>query len=81
MSVENYLQYGVDTASFSNEAANRIRTALMETRHPLDVVVVELGIMQEDVLAKLFSGYLEVPVQADPMGQADPVMSDRLGQD
>jgi general secretion pathway protein E len=48
-----------ETAALSESAAKRLLSAHAATGHAFDTVVVELGLMREETLARAFAGYFE----------------------
>jgi general secretion pathway protein E len=58
--IEGFLASLMEAGALSDQAARRLLSALAATGHPLDTVVVELGLMREETLARAFAEYIGV---------------------
>jgi general secretion pathway protein E len=58
--VEGFIASLTEAGTLSDSSARRLLSALAATGHALDTVVVELGLMREDALARAFADYMGV---------------------
>ena len=68
---DDFVASMVSSGRISREAARRLMAAYAETGQPFDTVVVELGLMREDVLASELSNYFQTSLVGTAVDIAD----------
>jgi general secretion pathway protein E len=81
MTVDKFVDSLVESGVFTAEAARRLTTAHAATSHPFDTVVIELGLMREDALARALAGYFGTEFVEAPDKYADIGVIESLGLD
>ncbi|KSV75907.1 hypothetical protein N185_15795 [Sinorhizobium sp. GW3] len=63
------------------EAALRVETAYRASKQPIDVILRELGLMQDAMIAEELGRYLSIACRERPIDFSDNALIDRLGAD
>jgi general secretion pathway protein E len=75
----DFVQSLVESAVLQQGAASRLLAAVEATGHPLDAVMIELGLMREEVFAKAVAAFLQCRFVEQPGGMADAERAKALG--
>jgi general secretion pathway protein E len=78
--IESFVEDLVAKGVFTAEAARRLLSAHAATSHPFDTVVIELGLMREDDLARALAAHFETDFVDTPGNVADMAAIEALGQ-
>jgi general secretion pathway protein E len=74
-------EYLVGKSVINAAGLSRTLAALTSTNHPLDTVLIELGLVREDRLYEHFAGFLDIPALAELDVEPDLEVLDRVGID
>ncbi len=74
-------KYLIDRAVINQGGLSRALAALDSTNHPLDTVLIELGLVREDKLYEYLAGFLDIPALAELNVEPDRNALDRIGID
>jgi general secretion pathway protein E len=79
--VKGFIAGLTEAGALSESAARRLLSAHAATGHSFDTVVVELGLMREDALARAFAGYFEVEAVEQFLADIDRERVREIGLD
>lgn len=79
--VENFISFLIASNVFNDATGKRLLTALNATGHPLDTVVIELGLMREEVLARAMANYLKIELSDQLPAKVDIGVAQTIGVD
>jgi general secretion pathway protein E len=67
----DFIDYARSTGVLNESSASRLAAVLAATNHPIDSVIIELGLMREDALARCFADHLQLNYINQPSLIAD----------
>lgn len=76
---EQFVQYLTGNGHLTLEAAQRVRTAVASTGHPIDIVIRELGLIPEGTFARELATFLETDLLADFSAADNEILLTRVG--
>lgn len=76
---EGFVGYLVSEDILPESSGKRLLSAYEVTGHAFDTIVIELGLMREEVLARLLALYFDVALVEQPVAEADRVLAQKIG--
>jgi general secretion pathway protein E len=76
---EGFVRYLVLENILTESAGKRLLAAYEATGHAFDIVIIELGLMREEVLAGLIAHYINSAFEEQPIANADRLLVQRIG--
>jgi general secretion pathway protein E len=74
-----FLSYLESTNGLTPEASQRVRAAQQVSRQPVDVIIREFGLLQEEVITQMLAQYLSIDAWTGPLSLDGNEMIDTLG--
>ncbi len=79
--IAGFVNHLVAGQALSESAGKRLMAAHEATGHAFDTVVIELGLLREEVFARLAAEYLDMQLHEQPVAEADRTLAQKIGID
>jgi general secretion pathway protein E len=76
---EGFVAYLVVENLLNESSGKRLLTAYEATGHAFDTVVIELGLLREEVLARHLAHYINATFEEHPLADADRALAQKIG--